>query len=72
MTAKVNLWLKGRPTTKGDNTSQGHYKIITKNGEKCYRRLNIAGDGKITGVQIVPESQLTEEEKGNLDYAMQW
>lgn len=72
LTAKVNLWLKGRPTTKGDNTSQGHYKIITKNGEKCYRRLNIAGDGKITGVQIVPESQLTEEEKGNLDYAMQW
>ena len=72
LTAKVNLWLKGRPTTKGDNTAQGHYEIVTKNGEKCYRRLNIDKDGIITGVQIVPESQLTEDEKGNLDYAMRW
>lgn len=72
LTAKVNLWLKGRPTTKGDNTAQGHYEIVTKNGEKCYRRLNIDKDGKILGVQIVPESQLTEDEKENLDYAMYW
>ena len=71
LTAKTNLWLKGRPSTKGDNTSQGHYEIVTINGEKCYRRL-ITKDNKVVDVKIIPESQLKPEEVGQLDYAYKW
>lgn len=63
--------MKGRPSTKGDNTSQGHYEIVTINGEKCYRRL-ITKDNKVVDVKIVPESQLKPEEVGQLDYAYEW
>lgn len=73
LTAKVNLWFKGRPSTKGDNTSQGRFKIVTtESGEKCYRRLISDADGNVVDVKIVPESELTPEEKGQLDYAYAW
>ena len=73
LTAKVNLWFKGRPSTKGDNTSQGSFKIVTtESGEKCYRRLLFDDQDNVTDVVIVPESQLTEEEKKTLDYAYRW
>ena len=73
LTAKMNLWFKGRPSTKGDNTSQGKFKIVTtENGEKCYRRLITDESGNIIDVKHVPESQLIEEEKKTLDYAYIW
>lgn len=73
LTAKLNLWFKGRPSTKGDNTSQGSFKIVTtESGEKCYRRLITDDSGNIIDVKIVPESDLTEEEKNTLDYACTW
>lgn len=73
LTAKMNLWLKGRPSTKGDNTSQGSFKIVTtEKGEKCYRRLILDSNSNIVDVKIVPESALTEEEKNTLDYAYTW
>lgn len=72
LTAKFNLWLKGRPSTQGDNTAQGHFEQVVINGEKCYRKPIISEDGKIIDVKIVPESQLTEEEKANLDLAYKW
>lgn len=74
LTAKTNLWFRGRPTTKGDNTSQGSFKIVTtEDGEKCYRRfIKDDATGKILDVIHVPESQLTEEEKKTLDYAYTW
>jgi hypothetical protein len=57
LTAKINLWFKGRPSTKGDNTSQGSFKIVTtESGEKCYRRLIFDKDYNITDVVIVQES----------------
>lgn len=67
LTAKTNLWFRGRPTTKGDNTAQGAFVPVVINGEQYYRRILPNGD-----VQEVPESELTAEEKGNLDYAYRW
>jgi hypothetical protein len=73
LTAKLNLWFKGRPSTKGDNTSQGSFKIVTtEDGEICYRRLIPDKEGNIIDVKFVPESELTEEEKNTLDYAYTW
>lgn len=72
LTAKQNLWFKGRPSTRGDNTSQGSFQIVEKNGEKCYRRIITDENNNIIDVKIVPESQCTEEEKNTLDYAYQW
>lgn len=72
LTAKQNLWFKGRPSTRGDNTSQGSFKIVEQNREKCYRRIITDDNNNIVDVKIVPESQCTEEEKRTLDYAYQW
>ena len=47
LTAKFNLWLKGRPSTQGDNTAQGHFEQVVINGEKCYRKPIISEDSKI-------------------------
>lgn len=79
LTAKVNLWFRGRSISKGDNTAQGKFVPIEYehevNGqvikEKCYRRL-IINNGKVVDVKIVPESQLTPDEVGKLDYAYTW
>ena len=70
LTAKTNLWLKGRPTTKGDNTAQGRFIPMQINGENCYRRL-IQGENGIE-VKYVPESQLEPGEKEQLDLAYVW
>lgn len=72
LTAKTNLWFRGRPSTKGDNTAQGRFVPIEINGEKYYRRIIFNKDGSIQDVVNVAESNLTEEEKGNLDYAYTW
>ena len=71
VTAKANLWFRGRPTTKGDNTAQGRFVPLERNGEKYYRRIIERQDGS-PEVKFVPESQLTEEEKGQLDLAYVW
>lgn len=67
LTAKTNLWFRGRPTTKGDNTAQGAFIPVVINGEQYYRRILQNGE-----VQEVPENALTPEEKGKLDYAVRW
>lgn len=70
LTAKTNLWFRGRSITKGSNTAQGRFKQVTINGEKCYKRITQTENGLIT--ETVPESQMRPEEKGILEPVYQW
>lgn len=71
LSAKYNLWLKGS-TRKGDNTAQGKYVQMVRNGEKYYNRHKIDENGNYLGSEIVPESVLSEEEKRTCIPAMEW
>lgn len=71
LTAKTNLWLKGRPITKGSNTNQGRFKPVMENGEFCYKRITKNENGNLQ-VELVKESDLRPEEKGVLTKAYQW
>lgn len=70
LTAKTNLWFRGRSITKGSNTAQGRFKQVTINGEKCYKRITQTENGLIT--ETVTESQMRPEEKGILEPVYQW
>ena len=65
LSAKLNLWFKA-PSHRGGNTAQGHYVPLKQNGEIMYRRIITDNQGNMIRVDLVPESQLTEEEKGTL------
>lgn len=71
MSAKLNLWLKS-PTNKGGNTAQGKYVPLVQNGEIMYRRIITDEGGNILKVDLIPESELTEDEKGVLLPQMVW
>lgn len=71
MSAKLNLWFKA-PTNRGGNTAQGKFVEMVRNGEVQYRRIITDDAGNIIRTDIIPESQLTEDEKGILLPQMEW
>lgn len=71
LSAKYNLWFKA-PTKKGGNTAQGKFVHMERNGVKYYDRFVTDDQGNLIKVEKVPETELTEQEKKELQPSMKW
>ena len=71
LSAKYNLWFKAGKR-RGQNTAQGEFVHMERNGEKYYDKFITDEQGNLIRVDKVPESQLTEEEKTTLQPSMEW
>lgn len=69
--AKVQLWLRGKPIEQGDNTSQGKYVQATEDGEKLWRRIEWDASGKPYVIEV-KDSELRPEEIDNLEPVLYW
>lgn len=71
LSAKYNLWFKAPAKNRG-NTAQGKFVQVERNGVKYYDKFITDDQGNLIRVDKVPETELTDSEKLELQPSMEW